>query len=135
MPREFNYTSNARRFFLKIPVFNCILTQIKRWFLADLFLVFITSTVFAVVEIGVTKRDAAYHGDALNTAAGIQSVCNQHDKKLLISRSLANHLHIYRDYAVDSLARIVLKSKNSPIEILNVCAKTDFTVVQPVALT
>src|SRR5690606_14690721 len=37
------------------------------------------------VEIGEIKRDIAYHGDTLNTAARIQGMCNQYDKKILIS--------------------------------------------------
>lgn len=34
------------------------------------------------VEIGETKRDIAYHGDTLNTAARIQSKCNEYGKML-----------------------------------------------------
>lgn len=41
-----------------------------------------------VGEIGVVKRDIAYSGDVLNTAARIQSKCNKLGVNILISKSL-----------------------------------------------
>src|SRR4030095_9113636 len=46
------------------------------------------------VEIGEIKRDIAYHGDTLNTAARIRSVCNDFDKKLLASESLLEKIGV-----------------------------------------
>ncbi len=39
------------------------------------------------VEIGDIKRDIAYHVDTLNTAARIQSVCNEYNKDFLVSET------------------------------------------------
>lgn len=44
-----------------------------------------------VGEIGVIKRDIAYSGDVLNTAARIQSKCNEFGVSLLFSEDLLNH--------------------------------------------
>ena len=57
----------------------------------------IQSGKVTAVEIGDVKRDIAYHGDTLNTAARIQSLCNQYQKPVLVSVWLAhparrNHL-------------------------------------------
>jgi len=41
-----------------------------------------------VGEIGVVKRDIAYSGDVLNTAARIQSKCNELGENILISKNL-----------------------------------------------
>ncbi|MEJ0056119.1 MAG: adenylate/guanylate cyclase domain-containing protein [Bacteroidota bacterium] len=38
------------------------------------------------VEIGELKRDIAYHGDTLNTAARIQSICNEYGRSLSYRR-------------------------------------------------
>ena len=41
-----------------------------------------------VGEIGIVKRDIAYSGDVLNTAARIQSKCNELGVNILISKNL-----------------------------------------------
>ncbi|MBL0043063.1 MAG: adenylate/guanylate cyclase domain-containing protein [Flavobacteriales bacterium] len=40
------------------------------------------------VEIGEIKREIAYHGDTVNTAARIQGVCNEFGRELLVSDEL-----------------------------------------------
>ncbi|MGK0385909.1 MAG: adenylate cyclase [Patiriisocius sp.] len=45
-----------------------------------------------VGEIGVVKRDIAYSGDVLNTAARIQSKCNELGVNILISKNLLDGL-------------------------------------------
>lgn len=41
-----------------------------------------------VGEIGIVKKDIAYSGDVLNTAARIQSKCNELGVNILISKNL-----------------------------------------------
>ena len=50
--------------------------------------------IATVTEVGDIKREIAYHGDVLNTAARIQGVCNQYGKKLLISEHLAERIKL-----------------------------------------
>lgn len=46
-----------------------------------------------ITEIGGAKKEIAYHGDTVNTAARIQSICNEHKKKLIVSADLLSILH------------------------------------------
>ncbi|MEM7107635.1 MAG: adenylate/guanylate cyclase domain-containing protein, partial [Bacteroidota bacterium] len=41
-----------------------------------------------VTEVGEFKREIAYHGDAINTAARIQGECNQLESNLLVSETI-----------------------------------------------
>jgi adenylate cyclase len=71
------------------------------------------------VEIGEIKREIAFHGDTLNTAARLQSLCNEYQKIFLISATLANRIN-NSPYALHSLGKVQLKGKNIPIEMFSV---------------
>jgi adenylate cyclase len=73
-----------------------------------------------VVEVGNIKRDIAYHGDTMNTAARIQSVCNQYNKSFLTSRYVFENSEIEKYYNTESLGLIELKGKNQPVEIASI---------------
>ena len=46
-----------------------------------------------VAEVGVIKKELAYHGDVLNTASRIQGICNQFNTPLLISERLKERMN------------------------------------------
>jgi adenylate cyclase len=73
-----------------------------------------------VVEVGDIKRDIAYHGDTLNTAARIQSVCNNYNKKFLISGYVLKNTSIEKYFKTESLGMVMLKGKTEPVEIASV---------------
>nr|WP_121272055.1 adenylate/guanylate cyclase domain-containing protein [Pedobacter schmidteae] len=73
-----------------------------------------------VVEIGDIKRDIAYHGDTLNTAARIQSVCNEYNKNFLISAYLLESLEPNHNVKTDALGMILLRGKSTKVGILSV---------------
>lgn len=73
-----------------------------------------------VVEVGNIKRDIAYHGDTMNTAARIQSVCNQYNKRFLTSKYVFENSDIEKYYNTESLGLIELKGKNQPVEIASI---------------
>ena len=74
-------------------------------------------------EVGVLKRDIAYFSDVLNTAARIQSKCNEYDKRLLISGELKRTLEAVPNLPVmERLGEIALKGKESLVEIYSVRA-------------
>lgn len=73
-----------------------------------------------VVEIGEVKRDLAYHGDTINTAARIQSMCNEYQKKLLVSDLFAEVSMLYEYFTTQKLGSILLKGKTIPVGILSV---------------
>ncbi len=66
-------------------------------------------------EVGVAKKEIAYHGDVINTASRIQESCNQLGEKLLISFDLAEDL---AQTNLRSLGPISLKGRRQPIELL-----------------
>ena len=70
-----------------------------------------------VVEIGDIKRDIAYHGDTLNTTARIQSVCNEYNKKFLVSEYLLEKIDANRRLKTEALGMIQLRGKTSSIGI------------------
>lgn len=70
-----------------------------------------------VVEIGDIKRDIAYHGDTLNTTSRIQSVCNEYNKKFLVSEYLLKRIDIDHHLKTEALGMIQLKGKTSTIGI------------------
>lgn len=73
-----------------------------------------------VAEVGEIKKEIAYHGDVLNTGARIQSRCNFHGKKLLISEHLKNLLPFSPEFKVSFMATEELKGKTEMVSIFSV---------------
>ncbi|MEO7802663.1 MAG: adenylate/guanylate cyclase domain-containing protein [Ginsengibacter sp.] len=72
-----------------------------------------------VVEIGEIKRDIAYHGDILNTTSRIQSVCNDYNKKLLVSELILEKAGLTPNITRESLGMIQLRGKEQMIGIVS----------------
>lgn len=72
-----------------------------------------------VTEVGIMKKEIAYHGDVINTAARIQGECNTHKAKLLISEILINALD-KSDIDLKPLGLINLKGKQESIQLVQV---------------
>ncbi|WP_165823952.1 adenylate/guanylate cyclase domain-containing protein [Pseudochryseolinea flava] len=70
-----------------------------------------------VAEVGEIKTEIAYHGDVLNTASRIQSLCNQFDRKLLISETLLNHLAETHHRSIAFVAEVALRGKESATKV------------------
>lgn len=70
-----------------------------------------------VVEIGEIKRDIAYHGDTLNTAARIQSVCNEYKKDFLVSEHLIDKIGTDPRMKTEALGKILLRGKTERVGI------------------
>ena len=73
-----------------------------------------------VVEIGEIKKDIAYHGDTLNTTSRIQSVCNEFNKKFLVSNIVLERLTPGDDINSEPLGMIQLRGKTTKIGIASV---------------
>lgn len=77
--------------------------------------------IITTVEVGVVKREIAYHGDTINTAARIQGLCNQYNSSLLVSDSVKSVLpNLEADYKIESLGKIALKGKDELVELFDV---------------
>jgi adenylate cyclase len=70
-----------------------------------------------VAEVGVVKKELAFHGDVINTSARIQAECNNYDVSILISEKLLNDLNINTEITRKPLGSILLKGKNQAVNI------------------
>ena len=75
-----------------------------------------------VSEVGVIKREIAYHSDVLNTAARIQGKCNEFQAELLISEDLKENLESQKFYNFTHIGGISLKGKQQLVNIYRVSA-------------
>ena len=74
-----------------------------------------------VGEIGIVKRDIAYSGDVLNTAARIQAKCNELGVNILISKNLLNKLgYLPKLFNPRELGEIALKGKQESVMLYTV---------------
>ncbi|MGB0526029.1 MAG: adenylate/guanylate cyclase domain-containing protein [Flammeovirgaceae bacterium] len=73
-----------------------------------------------VAEVGEIKREIAYHGDTLNTAARIQNKCNEYQQNLLVSEVLVNALPQHHAFTLSEIGQVLLKGKNQAVNILAV---------------
>ena len=78
-----------------------------------------------ITEIGESKKEIAYHGDAINTTARICSSCNEVNRKLLISSALLQKLKLQNKYTVESMGDFKLKGKEKVIELFSVDILTE----------
>lgn len=70
-------------------------------------------------EVGKYKREIAYHGDTLNTAARIQAKCNEYRAELLIGESLIDHLE-GSSYLTKQIGNLQLRGKQTEVGIYTV---------------
>ena len=73
--------------------------------------------VITVIEVGDIKREIAFHGDTINTAAHIQSVCNKYNRSFLISENMKDKLYDCTDFRISFLDKVKLKGKNEPLAL------------------
>ena len=73
--------------------------------------------VLMVAEVGVIKKELAYHGDVINTSARIQGECNKHKVPILISDVLLKDLNMDNSFLSKSLGTVLLKGKHEEVKI------------------
>lgn len=73
-----------------------------------------------VAEVGKTKKEIAYHGDAINTAARIQGMCNEFDSEVLMSSHLKDALGADNGFIAEQVGDIALKGKAQAVSIFRV---------------
>jgi adenylate cyclase len=69
------------------------------------------------VEVGEIKREIAFHGDVLNTAARIQALCNQYGEELLISEYLHQTLPSSPDFTFPLMGTMQLRGRQQPVNV------------------
>ncbi|MGB5820772.1 MAG: adenylate/guanylate cyclase domain-containing protein [Saonia sp.] len=73
--------------------------------------------IITMTEVGELKRDIAYHGDTINTAARLQGECNRLNVKLLISEKLLKDLDLNSEFRSTLMGEMQLRGKNAPIQV------------------
>lgn len=74
------------------------------------------------VEIGEIKREIAYHGDTINTAARIQSMCGEMGRPLIISEGLLRMCQpeVGPSLRTEELGGVILKGKQNHVNVFAV---------------
>jgi adenylate cyclase len=119
---------NALLFFFK---FDRILKERKEYFntkygmlpefKAGLHMGTVTAT-----EVGNIKREIAYHGDAINTAARTQSLCNHYNTNFLTSESILNKVTLPHFFEKIFIEKVTLRGKSIPINLYSLKIDDDF---------
>jgi adenylate cyclase len=78
-----------------------------------------------VAEVGEIKREIAFHGDVLNTAARIQAMCNELGEQVLVSAYLKDALGDTPDYLFTPRGDVTLRGRAESVEIFGVRRATD----------
>jgi adenylate cyclase len=76
-----------------------------------------------VLQVGQIRRDISYNGDTINTAARIESMCNEYKQNFLISGDLYNLLKDKDDFYFKNIENTKLKGKRKAIDIFQVRKK------------
>ena len=71
-------------------------------------------------EVGVIKKEIVFSGDVLNTAARIQTKCNEYGVKLLASEDLIAKLNFAPDYKAVEIGEVTLRGKKSPTHLYSI---------------
>ncbi|MDY8135504.1 adenylate/guanylate cyclase domain-containing protein [Aquimarina sp. 2201CG5-10] len=76
-----------------------------------------------VTEIGKYKKEIAYHGDVINTAARIQGKCNEYKQQLLISKNLKDILGENHSFLFNKIGNVEIRGKKKTVSIYSVNQK------------
>jgi len=76
-----------------------------------------------VLQVGQIRRDISYNGDTLNTAARIESMCNEYRQEVLISGDLFERIKDKKKFTFKNVGNIKLKGKRKAIDIFQVRKK------------
>ena len=87
--------------------------------------------MITVTEVGKYKKEIAYHGDTINTAARIKGKCNTFGQKLLITESLKNQPN-KAGYVFKELGSIPLRGMELKAPIFSAFGAT--TAIIPISV-
>jgi adenylate cyclase len=73
-----------------------------------------------VLQVGRIRKDISFNGDTLNTAARIESMCNDFNKSLLISGDLHDMLENKEEFFSKEVGNLRLKGKRRKVDIYHI---------------
>ncbi len=71
-------------------------------------------------EIGMEKKEITYMGDVINTAARIESLCNEYNADLLVSEQVFESVDIKKKYHINKTAEVVLRGKEKSTTVFEI---------------
>jgi adenylate cyclase len=77
-----------------------------------------------VLQVGKIRRDISYNGDTMNTAARIESKCNELRQKLLISADLYALIPDKKTFRYKNMGGIELRGKRKAVEVYAINKKS-----------
>lgn len=83
-------------------------------------------------EVGNFGSEMAYHGDALNTTARLQALCNLLKKDFLITESLVRKLPHLGEFILEEHGSFQLKGKNRDLEVFSLQIASNIQEKPPV---
>jgi adenylate cyclase len=78
-----------------------------------------------VAEVGLLKREIAFHGDTVNSTSRIHDYCNKFQQRLIISRNLYDRLSPDANLQFTNIGEHVLKGKYQSMELFGVKRVSD----------
>ncbi|MEX0289198.1 MAG: adenylate/guanylate cyclase domain-containing protein [Flavobacteriaceae bacterium] len=88
----------------------------KRYGLVPFFKAGMNLGKVTVAEVGQIKKEIAFHGDTVNTAARIQGKCNELNSEFLISESLKEKLS-GKGFRNEIIGKVALQGKREEINV------------------
>ena len=76
-----------------------------------------------VAEVGTVKKELAFHGDVINSASRIQSLCNDYNASLLISETILDHVNSNLFNSEEIKEDFILKGKQEKLNVFRVSSK------------
>ena len=73
-----------------------------------------------VAEVGDVKREIAYHGDPLNTAARLLELCKQFGRSILITGEFEKAISRSPDFLTEWQGELTLRGKSEDVAVYGV---------------
>jgi adenylate cyclase len=71
-------------------------------------------------EVGDIKREIAFHGDPLNTAARLLEACREYDRPVLVSGRIRETVAAEPGISTDLQGELILRGKTEPVAVYGV---------------
>ena len=89
----------------------------KKFCVVPTFKASINSGKVTVTEVGSGRKDIAYHGDVLNTAARLLGLCKQYRQKVIITGNFLQLIEQQMSFSPKYLTTLKLRGKSNSISI------------------
>lgn len=90
---------------------------LKKYGLVPHFKAGVHGGILMVAEVGTIKKEIAYHGDVINTAARIQAQCNVFQQELIVSKDIIDQIDLPADISSSDLGALPLKGKKEKVTL------------------